>query len=255
MVRQFIEAMNSMFIELYCDTGWELLMGRTAPNALHNSRARFDAPKCDEDTRVEVTNELMEWIGDLNGPQRLLCMTGAAGSGKSCLQQTAAEKCGRGNILAASFFLSATDPTRNTVDPVVPTIAYQLGRGNPTLKWSIKTAIERDPLIFEQSLEAQTTALIVRPVEDLRDMGTDLRSLPYAVLIDGLDEAKGEDRQAELLTAIRRCLLVDNLPFCIFIASRPELAIHSALQPGGHLRGMAYHIQLSDRYDATADMR
>jgi hypothetical protein len=48
---------------------------------------------------------------------------------------------------------------------------------------------------------------------------------------------------------------VDDLPFRIFIASRPEWAIHSALQPGGHLRDMAYHIQLSDKYDATADMR
>jgi hypothetical protein len=86
-------------------------------------------------------------------------------------------------------------------------------------------------------------------------MGTDLRSLPYVILIDGLDEGRGEDRQAELLKAIRRCLLVDDLPFRIFVASRPELAIHSALQPGGLLRGMAYHIQLSDKYDATADMR
>jgi hypothetical protein len=227
----------------------------TAANALHNSSVRYDAPKCDEDTRVEVTSELMEWIEDRNAPQRLLCMTGAAGSGKSCLQQTAAEKCGKSNILAGSFFISATDPTRNTVDPVIPTIAYQLGRGNPTLKWSIKTAIERDPLIFDQSLEAQTTALIVRPVEDLRDMGTDLRSLPYVILIDGLDEGRGEDRQAELLIAIRRCLLENDLPFRIFIASRPEWAIRTALEPGGHLRNMAYHIQLSDKYDASADMR
>jgi hypothetical protein len=119
----------------------------------------------------------------------------------------------------------------------------------------IKATIEEDPLIFDQSLEAQADALIVRPVEYLRDIGTDLSDLPYAILIDGLDEAKGEDRQAELLTAIRRCLLVDDLPFRIFIASRPEWAIYSALQPGGHLRDMAYHIQLSDKYDATADMR
>ena len=110
-------------------------MEKTATNALHNSSARFDAPKCDEDTRVEVTNELMEWMQDRTAPQRLLCMTGAAGSGKSCLQQTAAEKCGSSEILAASFFLSAQDATRNTIDPVIPTIAYQLGRENSTLKW------------------------------------------------------------------------------------------------------------------------
>jgi hypothetical protein len=46
-----------------------------------------------------------------------------------------------------------------------------------------------------------------------------------------------------------------NLPFRIFIASRPEWAIRTALERGGRLRDMAYHIQLSDKYDATADMR
>ncbi|KAJ2912172.1 hypothetical protein MD484_g8241, partial [Candolleomyces efflorescens] len=235
--------------------GWEQLLQKTAPNALHNSKARFDPPKCDEDTRVEVTSELMEWLQDRSAPQRLLCMTGAAGSGKSCLQQTAAEKCGSSNILAASFFLSAQDATRNTIDPIIPTIAYQLGRENSTLKRFIKTAIEKDSLIFHQSLVAQMTALIVRPVEDLGATGADLKSLPYVILIDGLDEAKGEDRQAELLTAIRQCLLTPDLPFRIFIASRPEWAIYTALQPGGHLRDMAYRIQLSDKYNASADMR
>jgi hypothetical protein len=197
----------------------------------------------------------MDWIEDRNSPQRLLCMTGAAGSGKSCLQQTTAETCGRSNILAASFFISAEDPTRDTVDPVIPTIAYQLGRENEALKWLIKTAIEKDHLIFSQSLEAQTTALIVKPLEYMRGTGIDLGSLPYAILIDGLDECKDEDRQAALLTAIRRCLLADDLPFRIFIASRPEWAIRTALEPGGHLRKMAYHIQLSNKYDASADMR
>ncbi|KAJ2917319.1 hypothetical protein MD484_g3113, partial [Candolleomyces efflorescens] len=242
--------------------GWKLLMEKTAPNALHNSSARYDAPKCDEDTRVEVTGELMDWMQDRTAPQRLLCMTGAAGAGKSCLQQTAAEKCGKGGILAASYFISSTDPTRNTVEPIIPTIAYQLGRDNLTLRQSIRAAIERDPLVFNQSLAAQTTALIVRPVEDLRGMGVDLSSLPHVILIDGLDECgstdpkhKAEDRQEELLMAIRLCLLKNDLPFRIFIASRPEWAIYTALQPGGHLHNLAYHVQLSNKYDATADMR
>ncbi|KAJ2929826.1 hypothetical protein H1R20_g7280, partial [Candolleomyces eurysporus] len=235
--------------------GWELLLKKTAPNALHNSRARYDAPKCDEDTRIEVTGEIMGWIEDCDSPQRLLCMTGAAGSGKSALQQTIAEKCGRNNILAASLFLSTADPTRNTIDSIIPTIAYQIGRTNETLKWLIKATIEKDPLIFSQSLKDQITALIVNPFEHMRDPGTVLERFPYAILIDGLDECRGEDRQAELLTAIRECLLVDNLPFRIFIASRPEWAIRTALEPGGHLHAVAYHIQLSDDYDASGDMR
>ncbi|KAJ2913553.1 hypothetical protein MD484_g6849, partial [Candolleomyces efflorescens] len=158
--------------------GWELLIKKTAPSALHNSSARFDAPKCDEDTRVEVTNELMEWIQDRSAPQRLLCMTGAAGSGKSCLQQTAAEKCVKYDILAASYFISSTDPTRNTVETVIPTIAYQLGRKNRNLKSLIKATIEEDPLIFNQSLEAQTMALVVEPFQHMKRTGVNLHDLP-----------------------------------------------------------------------------
>jgi hypothetical protein len=181
-------------------------------------------------------------------------MTGAAGSGKSFLQQTIAEICERKGTLGSTFFLSASDPSRNTADPVVPTIAYQLGGRNPAVKQLIEAAIEKNPMIFSESLENQITTLIVGPFEHLRSVGIDLNSFPYAILIGGLDECRGEDRQAELLTSIRRRLLIDWLPFRILIASRPEWAIRTALEPGGQLHKVAYHIQLSDRYDASADM-
>ncbi|RXW18413.1 hypothetical protein EST38_g7438 [Candolleomyces aberdarensis] len=235
--------------------GWDLLLKHTARNALHNSRARSDAPKCDEDTRVEVANAIMTFIENHEGPQRLLCMTGAAGSGKSALQQTIAEICLGKNSLASSFFFSAGDPDRNTINPVVPTIAYQLGRSSAAVKRLIKTAVEEDPLIFDQHLYAQMTTLIVKPLEHLRDTGLDLSTLPYAILIDGIDDCMGEDPQVDLLAAIKDCLLVDHLPFRVFISSRPEWAIRSALEPGGDLHAIAHHIRLSDDYDASADMR
>ncbi|KAJ2928001.1 hypothetical protein H1R20_g9093, partial [Candolleomyces eurysporus] len=196
----------------------------------------------------------MDWIKDRDGPQRLLCMTGAAGSGKSALQQTTAEICQESGILACTFFFSASDPTRNTVKQFIPTIAYQLGRTNDILRRCIKAAVESDRLIFSKSLRAQMSTLIVAPSQQCQGMGMNLTTLPYAILVDGLDECKGEDRQAELLTAIKECLLITGFPFRIFIASRPEWAIRTALEPGGHLCKVAYHIQLSDQYDASADM-
>ncbi|RXW23592.1 hypothetical protein EST38_g2266 [Candolleomyces aberdarensis] len=239
-------------------SGWERLLQNTAPNALHDSEYRFDPPKCDEDTRVEVTGELMGWIQDRESPQRLLCMTGAAGSGKSALQQTVAEQCSALDILASTFFFSSTDPTRNTVPPVIPTIAYQLGSNNPTLREAISEAVTKDPLIFKKSLKTQMHRLIIRPFEDLsRTISKpELAALPYAILIDGLDECTDEQRQAELLATIDECLLQnDALPFRIFIAGRPEWAIRSALEDTGYLHQKAYHIQLSDQYDASSDIR
>ncbi|RXW16606.1 hypothetical protein EST38_g9256 [Candolleomyces aberdarensis] len=239
-------------------SGWERLLQNTAPNALHDSDYRFDPPKCDEDTRVEVTGELMGWIQDRDSPQRLLCMTGAAGSGKSALQQTVAEECSGLDILASTFFFSSTDPTRNTVSAVIPTIAYQLGFNNPTLREAISAAVNKDPLIFKKSLKTQMNRLIITPFEDLSKaiLKPELTALPYAILIDGLDECTDEQRQAELLATIDDCLIQnDPLPFRVFITSRPEWAIRSALEVAGHLYDKAYHIQLSDQYDASGDIR
>ncbi|RXW12098.1 hypothetical protein EST38_g13756 [Candolleomyces aberdarensis] len=229
--------------------GWKMLMENVASNALHDSRARFDAPKCDEDTRVEVTKELMDWIQDCEAPQRLLCMTGAAGAGKSALQQTIAGKCSKSNILGSAFFFSAGDPTRNDLTHIVPTIACQLGLRNPALRDAIGNAIEEDPLIFEKTIGIQIDTLIVAPFQHASASGgLDSSTFPHAILIDGLDECSGEENQTELLSAIKDCLLDNNLPFRIFIASRPEWAIRTALDsnPEGYLYQHAYHIKLSD---------
>ncbi|KAJ2928121.1 hypothetical protein H1R20_g8972, partial [Candolleomyces eurysporus] len=213
--------------------GWKMLMENIASNALHDSSARFDAPKCDEDTRVEVTKELMDWIQDRETPQRLLCMTGAAGAGKSALQQTIAEGCSGSNTLGSTFFFSAGDPSRNNLSRVVPTIACQLGLHNPALRDTI----------------GKMDMLVVTPFKRLCASGElDRNTFPHAILIDGLDECSGEENQAELLSTIKNCLLDNDLPFRIFIASRPEWAIRTALDndPEGYLYQLAYHIKLSD---------
>ncbi|RXW19348.1 hypothetical protein EST38_g6516 [Candolleomyces aberdarensis] len=235
-----------------------MLLKKIAPNAFYNSAARFDPPKCDEDTRVEVISEIMDWIGDWEGPKRLLCMTGAAGAGKSALQQTVAERCADSGILGCAIFFSSQDPTRNNLSHIVPTIAFQLGQHDTTLQDCIRKAIEKDPPIFTRTIRTQMDTLVVRPFKQLQaNPGFDARSFPHAVLIDGLDECAGEERQAELLSTIKHCLLDNNLPFRIFVTSRPEWAIRSALnsETRGYLHPLAYHIQLSDNYDATDDIR
>ncbi|KAF6761134.1 hypothetical protein DFP72DRAFT_32273 [Ephemerocybe angulata] len=236
--------------------GWKLLIEKSAPNALYNSAARFDAPKCDEDTRIEVTNEIMGWIQDRDAPTQILCMTGAAGAGKSALQQTVSEHCARSRILAASFFFNAGDPTRDNVSGLVPTIAYQLGLENHSLRQFIGDAVEHDPLIFDKELKTQMEMLIVDPVRRvLANHPPNSEAFPYALLIDGLDECNEESRQRELLVALQDCLLRGRTPFRVFLASRPEMAIYEALDEGGHLHNAAYHIRLSDDYDATGDIR
>ncbi|KAJ2935804.1 hypothetical protein H1R20_g1289, partial [Candolleomyces eurysporus] len=208
--------------------GWKMLLKNIASNALHDSCARFDPPKCDEDTRVEVTKELVDWIQD------------------------------HSNILGSAFFFSAGDPTRNDLTHIVPTIACQLGLRHSALRDTIAKTIEQDPLIFKKKIKIQMDTLVVIPFKQLCASGElDRDTFPHVILIDGLDECSGEEKQAELLSTIKHCLLDNDLPFRIFIASRPEWAIRSALdsEPEGYLYQLAYHIKLSDKYDATGDIR
>ncbi|KAJ2936398.1 hypothetical protein H1R20_g694, partial [Candolleomyces eurysporus] len=234
---------------------WKLLSENSAPNALHNADARSSPPGCDDGTRVGVISDVMTWIrtGD---PPRLLCMTAAAGAGKSALQKTIAERCAKSNILASAFCFSATDSSRNTLSTIVPTMAFQLGLHNPTLKRYIASAVAEDRLIFSKSLNTQMETLVVTPFRRLQsNKRLNLNTFPYAILIDGVSECNGEDRQVELLGAIKYYLLESDLPFRVFIASRPEPVIRAALEPGGFLDGVAYHLQLSEHYDATNDIR
>jgi hypothetical protein len=196
----------------------------------------------------------MAWMQRRDEP-RLLCMTAAAGAGKSALQQTVAESCSNLKILGSTFFFSATDPTRNSLSAIVPTMAFQLGQHYPHLKPFIATAVADDHHIFAKSLESQMKALIVAPFMRLRESNQPQASrVPYAILIDGLSECDGEDRQAQALEAIK-CLLGNNLPFRIVITSRPESVICTALLPGGILYDVAGYSDLNEKYDATEDIR
>ncbi|KAF6741418.1 hypothetical protein DFP72DRAFT_1115248 [Ephemerocybe angulata] len=240
------------------EPGWKDLLMHTAANALYNSDARFDPPKCDEDTRIEVIGQIMDWIAARDSPTRMLCMTGAAGAGKSALQQTIAERCEKAGILASTFFFWKGDATRNTGAALVSTIAYQLGMKTPALRPHFGRAVNGDPLIFKKSLFTQFNSLIMDPLEEFRSAKGDqaLHALPYVILIDGLDECEDATRQAEILTVLKATLLGGSqLPFRIFIASRPEWPIRSALEAKGSLCGLAHQIRLSDDYDATADIR
>lgn len=237
--------------------GWKLLLLHTAPNALYDSSARFDPPKCDPDTRVDILDEIMIWIQDRKGPTRLLCLTGAAGAGKSALQQTIAERCSSQKTLASAFFFATSDYTRNNLSKLVATVAYQIAEKDIRFRRLLVEVVERDPLIFEKSLKTQFDSLITGPYMELHvGGGEDLQSFPHAVLLDGLDECLDVQRQGELLAAIKDSFLSNShLPFRIFLSSRPEWTVRTALNPTGHLHNLAYHIRLSDEHDATADIR
>ncbi|TFK21605.1 hypothetical protein FA15DRAFT_645354 [Coprinopsis marcescibilis] len=240
--------------------GLKLLKSSIATSALYNSKERFDPPKCDEGTRVELIEELSRWTKDKTTTRRILCMTGPAGSGKSALQQTMVERCAENGSLLAAFFFYSQDARRNDLNAFVPTISYQVAQSIPASKDPIIRTVEEDVVIFDRNIQHQVQRLVVEPIrEALSQPGVSPELLPRNIFIDGIDECKGEDDQAFLLRVVQELVLAfshDDFGLKVCLAGRPEYALRTAVGENGHLKesGLLYHIELSD-HDAAPDIR
>ncbi|KAF8185679.1 hypothetical protein BJ912DRAFT_905139 [Pholiota molesta] len=153
----------------------------------------------------------------------LLWLNGAAGAGKSAIMQSIAERCVLAAIAVASFFFVRSDSTRNTMAPLVATLAYQLIQAIPDTADDILLTIERNPLIFEQSLEDQLRKLIIEP---LLRLPPHLQRL-FVVFIDGLDECNDRAHQSNLLKILGNTSSGRNIPVIFVIASRREPQIEA----------------------------
>ncbi|TFK25916.1 hypothetical protein FA15DRAFT_326204 [Coprinopsis marcescibilis] len=239
--------------------GLQLLRTNMASSALHNSRERFDPPKCDEDTRVGLLDEVSDWVKNRNADAPntyILAMTGPAGSGKSALMQTLTERSAAVGILLASFFFSATDSRRNNKERFVATIAYQIAQSITAAREPITRAVELDPSIFDRTMETQIETLIVEPLKEVMTHSNgNWEKLPYSIFIDGIDECQGEEHQSHLLRVFEGLVLKSQLPLKLCFSSRPEFAVRSAISEDGHLTQtkLLYLIELSE-HDARADI-
>ncbi|KAF8814948.1 hypothetical protein BYT27DRAFT_7054091, partial [Phlegmacium glaucopus] len=172
------------------------LYKKVAPGAFHNSSERYDPPKCHPGTREIIIKEIMEWIKTIDRDEFFLWLYGPAGAGKSAIAQTIAELCHKADLLAASFFFSRTASGRNDATLLIPTLAYQLTISIPEIVDHISLAIDRDPLIFDRSLEAQFEALILKPLSALpskhNHSSKESKIYPRFIIIDGLDECNND---------------------------------------------------------------
>ena len=159
--------------------------------ATYNSleRQQLDAPKCHPNTRVAVINRLIRWLkGETDFDALILWLYGAAGAGKSAIAHTLAEICEECGCLLATFFFWKTAAERSDISRFVATIAYQVARAIPAIHQLIETAVDADPMIFQQSVDIQLAKLIIEPIRHLHSTGFNFRDSPDVIIIDGLDE-------------------------------------------------------------------
>jgi hypothetical protein len=234
--------------------GSDILRRATATAAFHNSKERFDPPKCHPNTRLAVLTNIMKWIrweGDLDA--LIMWVYGPAGAGKSAIAQTIAEICEREMILLASFFFSRDDPSRSNINSLIATLVYQIISNLPDVREAILGAIEHDPLIFSKSFAVQMETLIVAPLQPLAEAGFfNDSSSRRLVIIDGLDECSDPKAQQNILQILANSQ--HRLRLVFLISSRPEQHISLTFNTG-LLSSITSRLALDGSYVPDKDIK
>jgi ATP/maltotriose-dependent transcriptional regulator MalT len=143
----------------------------------------------------------MAWAQGENG-HPVCWLYGPAGSGKSTVVHTLAQRYDEDKRLAFSFFFSRRNLDRSDATKFILTFAYQLAVALPLVTQAIQDALFRDPSILRQRLKDQFTKLIINPLQSIKHY-----IHPMVVVVDGLDECCDEGHVNEIIE-----LLVPALP-------------------------------------------
>lgn len=195
----------------------------TMSGAEFDSSIRDPPPCCHPGTRIAILDTIRRWVDDLERVCHLFWLNGPAGVGKSAIAQTLAEELSSTSKLGASLFFSRPNNC-HTPTLVFPTIAYQLAVKFPPYREYLGQKMVDDPKLFEKSIEHQFKILIVEPFVNLK-LATGVGK--WVILMDGLDECEGEDKQALIVRLIARfSRRYPAAPFIWFISSRPEVHLN-----------------------------
>ncbi|KAI0656344.1 hypothetical protein C8Q70DRAFT_880781, partial [Cubamyces menziesii] len=190
---------------------------------------------CHKDTRKEVLATLRSWLlvedprPEPTGPaphdRSILWLHALAGSGKSTIALTIADRWEREELLGASFFC-ARDGDRSNISCIFRTIAYQLALRLPTFREHLTKVLETDPDLYSANPARQLEKLIVEPLEAARADATSNAPLPahIAVVIDALDECTDNAAVSTIIISLAK-YMGRFMPLKFLITSRPEVNI------------------------------
>ena len=171
---------------------------------------------------MALLDEIEQWAED-PGRLPIFWLNGLAGTGKSTIAKTVAERCLANETLGASFFFCSSDvasrkgggPLKNHDNPCVlfPTLAFQLAHKYPKVRSTLVPYLQSDPDIADESPKSQAEELMIKPLQ--------AAGVATVIVIDALDECNDTKSSSEILSALERIVSeVPNVKF--FITSRPE---------------------------------
>ncbi|KAJ6543123.1 hypothetical protein B0H19DRAFT_1381054 [Mycena capillaripes] len=196
--------------------------------------------KCMEGTRVEIIEQILTHSTASPDPsQRLVMLSGTAGSGKSTIAKTVAfvlaeEK----SALGASFFFSRDYAERNDIRHVPSTLARQLADYSPTFRHLLVKLLDDDRTgILSTAPNIQFQKLVVELLAKLPQSAA-----PWVICLDALDEC-GQDRGQTFLRWLSDSITDIPIHIRFFLTGRPDVPSYLKLD---HLRSLMHGIVLDD---------
>ncbi|KAF9642449.1 hypothetical protein BDM02DRAFT_2236978 [Thelephora ganbajun] len=179
-----------------------------------------DRKGCLKGTRGAVLDKIELWARDFHEPC-VYWLNGLAGTGKSTIAQTIAERIFADGQLGASFFCSRDFEDRSNIKFIFPTIAVQLARNYANFRSIFVPLIQSDPETARESLYSQMDRLIVQPLKK--------SGISTVIIIDALDECKDEEPASAILSVLGQ--FVSKIPKVkFFVTGRPEPRIREGFR-------------------------
>ena len=152
---------------------------------------------CLRGTRKGVLREIEHWsIGEQK--QHIFWLNGLAGTGKSTIAQTFAERMFADGRPGASFFCSRDFEDRSNLHAIFPTLAFQLALQYPPFREKLLRVLKTCPDARKESLFSQMDRLIAGPLKAAQ--------ISTLIIIDALDECKDEEPASAVLSILSRCV-------------------------------------------------
>ena len=161
---------------------------------------------CLRGTREMVLNEIELWTKDFS-KSPVFWLNGLAGTGKSTITQTIAERMFADGLLGASFFCSRDFEDRSNLRFIFPTLAFQLAHKYSSFQPHLISLLRSNPDVVDESLYSQMERLIVEPLQSA--------SISTVILIDALDECKDNEPSSAILSVLGR--FVEQIPRVKFL--------------------------------------
>jgi hypothetical protein len=194
----------------------------TAEGATYNSWTEGELSRCLPDTRTDLLEQIAGWTAD-QASKRIFWLCGKAGTGKSTIARTVAQKLDDDGLLGASFFFKRGRAGRSHAKLLFPTIARQLADLFPAIACAIATSLHQDSFLCDKHLSTQFDHLLLQPLRNVNPVG--LPSAGVVLVIDALDECDNSESIKTTLLLLSKVEEITSIRLRIFVTSRPELPV------------------------------